>query len=299
MSANSKIEWCDDSINPWWGCTKVSPACKHCYAESRANYGSKAAFGERVFWGDQHPRHYRVERARKEAISLQKLAKENDTTRLVFLESMGDFFEGRPEQEPILRQWWKVIEETPNLRWLILTKRPQNILRLTPWRAGYWPNNIWVGCTIENQACADERLPHLLKVPSAVRFVSAEPLLGPLDLSSVLGDGLGKINWLITGGESGTGARGCQNMLGWFRSLRDQSVAAEVPFLFKQWGMFAQGSGEDSEILFKIGPKKNPDNRLDGAKWLQFPGQRSDPIVDYSPPPPYTRYDRIINLNII
>ena len=117
--------------------------------------------------------------------------------------SMADVFEVRDELNPWRDRLWTLVEDTPCLDWLILTKRPERILDLVPWENG-WPQNVWVGTTIENQKYAEERLPHLARVPAAIRFISAEPLLGQLTLSKWLGR---SIDWVITGGESGPHAR--------------------------------------------------------------------------------------------
>ena len=159
------------------------------------------------------------------------------------------------------RRLFRLIERTPNLDWLLLTKRPENVLRM--WNEGHsealdrpWPSNVWLGTSVESQATADARIPHLLRAPAAVRFLSCEPLLGPVDLTNVSGardespDHLNaltgvmttshppqagpRVDWVIVGGESGPGARPMHP--DWARSLRDQCRAADVAFHFKQWG---------------------------------------------------------------
>jgi len=309
MAMNSDIGWTDDTVNLWWGCFGVSPACDHCYAKGHgARLGRKVAktlgitgFETGVRWGSHEPRLYRVARAMDELDALHRKAQRAKRMRNVFINSMSDLFEGREEQEPHLRRLWEKIEHTPWLRYLLLTKRPQSIESLTPWPSNGWPPNVWVGATIESQKYAEARLNHLLKVPSIIRFVSAEPLLGSLDLSRYLGTGKGRINWLITGGESGVSARGCGEMLNWYRSLRDQCLSVYVPFFFKQWGMFAQGGnypdqvGDSTEKLYKLWPKRNNDNRLDGHKWEQYPGCMILHPVDYTRPRPLTRFDKILS----
>lgn len=141
-------------------------------------------------------------------------------------------------------QLFTLIEATPNLDWLLLTKRPENVLRMVPahWRTQF-PANVWMGTSVENQAMADKRIPELLKVPAPVRFLSCEPLLGPVEFAEEwLGSeawrdasiGNDWINWVIAGGESGPGARPMHPA--WATSLQQQCEAAAVPFLFKQWG---------------------------------------------------------------
>jgi len=190
----------------------------------------------------------------------------------VFCGSMCDWAEGRSDQRPSLDRLFPLIERTTNLNWLLLTKRPNIGTRLL---AEYWeqiPRNVWVGTTIENQEWADKRLPHLLSIDASVRFVSVEPQLGAVDLRAHLGQGSGKINWVICGGESGAKARGRQEMLGWYRSLRDQCVEAGVSYFFKQWGRFAQ----EGEQIYKL-RGKNPDNILDGLRWEQYPDAPTEP----------------------
>lgn len=149
---------------------------------------------------------------------------------------------------------WGLIEATPNLDWLLLTKRPENIANMMPIRWGtdpylrifddtsLMPVNVWVGTSVENQEQAEKRIPYLLAVPAKVRFLSCEPLLGPADLTDAslytrIGGAISYLNWVIVGGESGPGARPMHP--DWARGLRDQCQANGVPFLFKQWGQWA------------------------------------------------------------
>jgi protein gp37 len=155
---------------------------------------------------------------------------------------------------------------------LLLSKRPNIGKRLLVEAWARVPDNVWIGCTVENQEWVDRRIPYLLEIDAAYRFVSVEPQLGVVDLSRHLGSGPGKINWVICGGESGARARGFTEMLTWYRSLRDQCMAASVPFFFKQWGCFA---AVDEAICRLRG--KNPDNILDGFRWEQHPDVISEP----------------------
>jgi protein gp37 len=172
----------------------------------------------------------------------------------VFCASMCDLFEKPPPSEfseQILQaraRAWKLIDDTPFLDWLLLTKRPENILHMAPkhW-VKQWPKNVWPGTSTENQQEADQRIRHLLQVPSSIRFISAEPLL---DMIKVPYLGKRDINWVITDAESGCQARPTD--LDWVRSLRDQCVTAGVPFFFKQQ------SGDKLQ-------------KLDGKRWDQFP----------------------------
>jgi protein gp37 len=230
MAENSGIEWTTHTFNPWIGCTKVSAACDHCYAEA----WDKRFNGER--WGPH------ADRTRTKTwgnpIKWNRQAAQDGTRPRVFCASLADVFDNhRSIQDAWRRELWALIRQTPNLDWLLLTKRPQNIARYLPddWRDGY--PNVWLGVTVENQTEADRRIPHLLAVPAAVRFLSCEPLQGPVDIESYLpGPRVGGkpcLHWIIAGGENGPHYRPADP--DWFRSLRDQCADAGVPFLFKQW----------------------------------------------------------------
>ncbi|OWV44240.1 DUF5131 family protein [Mameliella alba] len=246
MAEHSKIEWCDHTFNPWIGCTKVSPACDHCYAEAWDNrFG-----GER--WGPHASRTRTSPANWHKPLKWDREAAEAGTRARVFCASLADVFDNH---RSIGAEWrwdlWKLILDTPNLDWLLLTKRPQNIERLAPvtWRVDGFPPNVWLGTTVENQAEADRRIPHLLATPARVRFLSCEPLLGPVDLtrwSGLTDDVDFGLDWVIAGGESGPGAR--PSNPAWFRDLRDQCAAADVPFHFKQWGEWHPGDGLGDDI---------------------------------------------------
>lgn len=228
MAANSKIEWTDHTFNPWWGCVKVSPACDNCYAETWARRTGHAVWGTRAerrflsasYW--RQPRKWNQEAVRSGA------------RFRVFCASMADAFEWNSALTPWRQKLWRLIEETPALDWLLLTKRPHLAGRLTPW-GDEWPSNVWLGSTVEDQARARKRLPQLARVPAKVRFLSCEPLLSQVDLDPWLENGV--INWVIAGGESGRGARPSDPR--WFLGLRDQCVKHDVAFHFKQWGDWA------------------------------------------------------------
>ncbi|ARE40874.1 Bacteriophage protein gp37 [Rhodovulum sp. P5] len=230
MGENSKIEWTTHTFNPWWGCVKVSEACKHCYAEAWARRVGQDVWGpksDRRFFGETHWEAPEAWNRRLEGTGQRAR---------VFCASMADVFEDRRDLDPHRARLWALIEATPNLDWLLLTKRPELVRGLAPWGAE-WPLNVWLGTTVENQKRADENLPELASVPAKVRFISAEPLLGPLDLRAYLH----AISWVITGGESGPKARPASPS--WFRSLLVQCMEADVPFHFKQWGDWVPGDG--------------------------------------------------------
>ena len=185
---NSKIEWTTHTFNPWWGCTKVSEACKHCYAETWAK-----RVGHNV-WGPKPQRRVMSENHWKQPLKWNRDAEGIDERPRVFCASMADVFEDRDELRPHRVRLFELIEKTPNLDWLLLTKRPQNIGRMAHWTRD-WPDNVWLGTTIEMQHRAEELLPYLEAIPAKVRFISAEPLLGPLSIEPWLGT---SIDWVIT-----------------------------------------------------------------------------------------------------
>lgn len=251
MGQNSKIEWTHHTFNPWRGCQKVSPGCEHCYAETMSKR-NPSVLGK---WGPNGTRVIAVESYWNQPLKWDREAKVSGERRRVFCASLADVFEDRPELASPRERLFQLISDTPNLDWLLLTKRPENIERLM-WPApteadpcsvlggGDYLPNVWLGTSVEDQERADERIPHLLEVPATVRFLSCEPLLGPIEFSDVshrsdsikqLGKpALAGIDWVIVGGESGADAR--PMCPGWARSIRDQCKAAGVAFHFKQWG---------------------------------------------------------------
>jgi protein gp37 len=220
VAGKTKITWADHTQNFWEGCTRVSPACDHCYAASRA-YRFKT-----VEW-DAPPR--RTSPARwKEPFKWDRDAAAVGVRRRVFSLSLGDFFDNQVPPE-WRAEAWEVIAGCRNLDWMILTKRPQNIAKMLP---GGWPwPHVWLGVTAEDQAEADRRLPILLRIPAVVHFASVEPQLEPVDLRRYLAAGLG---WAIVGGESLAGCRPFDP--DWARVLRDQCRAAGAAFFLKQLG---------------------------------------------------------------
>ena len=261
MSENSAIEWTHHTFNPWWGCIEVSPACDNCYARTFAK-----RVGQKV-WGPagETPRRFFSGKHWAEPLKWDQKAADADERHRVFCASMADVFEQNADLDVHRESLWYLIESTPHLDWLLLTKRPQNIRRMVPPAWLERPrHNVWYGTTVENQHYADQRIPILLDVPAAVRFLSMEPLLGPVNLEPwlVTYDGVhgepwglrGDLHWIITGGESGPGFRAADP--DWYRSLRDQCSEAGVAFLFKQWSA--------------LNPK--PLGRLlDGREWNDYP----------------------------
>ena len=260
MGEHSGIEWTDHTFNPWWGCARVSPACEHCYAETFSK-----RIGQKV-WGVHAGRRPLSDNSWREPLRWNTRAANAGARHRVFSGSMCDVFEDRRDLDAHRDRLWRLIGDTPALDWLLLTKRPQHI-PLAPWREE-WPANVSLGTTVEDQRRAEERLPHLVQHRAAVRFLSVEPLLGPLDLRPWLG----MVDWVILGGESGPGSRPMQ--IEWARSVRDQSVEFGVSLFFKQWGNHAQvgGSGEQ---LVRLRTKN--ERVFDGRMWDQFPKPGTSP----------------------
>lgn len=236
MAETTAIEWCDSTFNPWTGCTKISPACDHCYAEGWAKRSGA------VQWGN-HPRRRTTHAYWRNPVKWQEHAvaffAEHGRRRRVFCASLADVFDNQVDPE-WRRDLFALIRACPDLDWLLLTKRPQNIIRLSL-LAGGLPWNVALGTTVEDQPRAGLNLPHLLAAKSALSplyaFVSTEPLLGRLDLWPWLDPHQlyrSRLDWVIAGGESGSGARPMH--VEWVRGLRDQCQQANTPFLFKQWG---------------------------------------------------------------
>lgn len=185
-------------------------------------------------WGTTAPRRHFSDAHWNEPLRWNEEAGATGTRERVFCASMADVFERRSDLNQQRARLWELIQKTPNLDWLLLTKRPQNIEKLVPWRDD-WPMNVWLGTSVENQTLAEKRLPFLLRNAAAVRFLSCEPLLGPLNLARWFKKkGLHPIDWIIAGGESGGNSRPMHP--DWALSLLRQSQRFGVPFHFKQWG---------------------------------------------------------------
>lgn len=222
MAENSAIEWTHHTFNPWIGCTKISPACDHCYAEAW-----DARFkGNR--WGPRSDRT--LTKTWRSPLKWDRIAEQKGERYRVFCASLADVFDNHHSiKDDWRRELWFLVKQTPNLDWLMLTKRPQNILRFLPndWGEGY--ENVWLGTTAENQTEFDRRAAKLAAIPARIRFLSMEPLLGEVDVSQHIW----RLDWIIAGGESGRYYRKAHP--DWFRSLRDQCANSNTPFLFKQW----------------------------------------------------------------
>ena len=272
---NSSIEWTDHTFNPWWGCTKVSPACDHCYAETWAR-----RTGHDV-WGSNAPRRALSDTNWDQPLKWDRAAALSGQRARVFCASMADVFEWGRGLSAWRDRLWDLVEATPNLDWLLLTKRPHLVQRLTRWNL--WPDNVWVGTTVENQRFAHKRVRFLVDVPCKYRFLSCEPLLGPVDLSAWIDE----LHWVIAGGESGAGAR--PSHPDWVRSLREQCTDGDVAFHFKQWGNWAPSPGGQTElsgaVSFTRMSKKAAGRVLDGKTWNELPRGYSGLDVRRGVPP--------------
>lgn len=240
MSENSKIQWTDHTFNPWWGCVKVSPGCANCYAE-----GFAKRTGNKV-WGSDAPRRFFGEKHWAEPLKWNAAAEKEGVRKRVFCASMADVFEDRPDLEEHRFRLFELIDSTQWLDWLLLTKRPENVEPLMAmitngnfgeiWNFRDHLPNVWLGTTVENQDQAEKRIPELDAIPATVRFLSCEPLLGPVNLSMLHGCVAMPecIDWVICGGESGPQARPME--LEWARRLYADCFLSGVPFFMKQLG---------------------------------------------------------------
>lgn len=240
--AESNIEWTEHTWNPVTGCTKLSPGCKHCYAEtmSRRLTAMGANGYENGFELTLHPERLAQPTRRK-------------TPTTYFVNSMSDLFhEGVPDS--FIDRVLEVIRDTPRHTYQILTKRGDRLESFFEHRD--CPTNAWMGVSVEDKKYGVPRIAHLRSVKAAVRFLSIEPLLedvGRLDLSG--------IHWVIVGGESGAKARPMEHR--WAENVRKQAVSQGVAFFFKQWGAWgADGIRRD---------KKRNGRELNGRKWSDFP----------------------------
>jgi len=289
MAEVTKIQWTTSTFNPWRGCTKVSEGCRFCYAEKQ----SKRNPGTLGMWGPQGTRVLASESKWREPLAWEKeqavrVREYGSITPpwLVFCASLADVFENWPGQMTDARSnplWahppgcaccndmhgcpytlqdarqrlWDLIRDTPHLTWQLLTKRPENVRGMVPayWLA-HWPANVWIGTSVEDQEAADERIPHLLRVPAHVRFLSAEPLLGPVHLPI---DDLvsGRIRWVIIGGESGPHARPFE--IAWGRSIIQQCQAAGTAVFMKQVGNHACYEHDEALLRYRTKDPKGGD----------------------------------------
>jgi protein gp37 len=247
MGKVTGIAWTESTMNFWVGCRKVSAGCTHCYAEKLVQDRMRRPFTE-------------VRRTRPElwnqAYAWSRKEGALGTKRPVFTCSLSDFF--IEDADPWRDDAWKVVHDTPNLIWQILTKRPERIRSHLPsdWGEEGYPN-VWLGTTVENQEAADKRIGYLLGVEAKVRFLSVEPMLGKIDVTGFLSScACCGISWVICGGESGPGARPMDP--GWAIDLRDQVKGAGAAFFFKQWGGVHDKRAHEKAVL-------------EGRTWTELP----------------------------
>lgn len=258
--AKTGIEWTDSSWNPTTGCTEVSAGCDHCYAATMARTKLREAYGKRLPVID-------IEENRADPFAV-RLWPERLTQperwadpRRIFVNSMSDLWHVDVPDEYV-RQIFEVMLRVDRHTYQVLTKRPARAAKWAKANAdlfpgGVIPSHIWIGTSVEDQAAA-YRIRHLLDVPASVRFLSMEPLIGPVDLTDnrIIGSSyaLAGIDWIITGGESGVGARPCDP--DWVRAVRDECLTAGVAFFHKQWGGRTPKAGG---------------RELDGRTWDEYP----------------------------
>lgn len=314
MGDNSKIEWTDATWNPITGCTKVSQGCKNCYAETLANR----------MWATQYPPNPDGSPRKFTDIRLHEDRLDQPLRwtrpRMIFVNSMSDLFhEAVPDE--FIRAVFTVMERAHRHVFQVLTKRAKRMFEfMQDWSAmpdatdKYVPaSNVWLGVSVEDQDSADTRIPYLLRTPAAVRFLSCEPLLGPVVLTPYLADEIWErdsdgtivgqefrprndLHWVIVGGESGPKARPMHP--DWARTIRDECIWAGIPFFFKQWGQWSpklnglteygkgellkRGSGRvargyyalpDGTLMRRTG-KYNSGRELDGENWDNFPATK-------------------------
>lgn len=290
MAENSAIEWTDHTFNPWIGCTKVGPGCDHCYAETL----SRARLG--VAWGRGQPRRRTKDWAKPLRWNRQAaaFAEAHGRKQRVFCASLADVFDNEVDPQ-WRRDLFDLIAATPNLDWLLVTKRIGNVWKmLAEIGIQHLPVNVWLGITVVNQAEADRDVPKLLDTSAVIRFLSIEPMQGEIILRS---EWLEMLDWIICGGESGPGARPMHP--DWARLLRDQCDVSGVAYLFKQWGEWApsenctldctadtlifdetaktwrksvDGGWIGDQAMCRVG-KKRAGRLLDGVEHNGFPGQ--------------------------
>jgi len=248
---HSHIAWTDHSFNPWSGCSRVSPGCTDCYA---AVHVSTLIRG--IEWGPKADR-VRSTSTWNDPPRWNREAEREGRRARVFCASLADVFDTHRQVAPWRDELHTLIEGTPNLDWLVLTKRPE--VAEDYYRRRPVPKNVWLGTTCEDQTRADQRIPILLRVAAKVRFVSCEPVLGPLDIERHLG--VGKITWVICGGETTFNNQQIHRPMNlqWARSLREQAKRRKVAFFFKQIGGRGRAGRDAAGTL------------LDGREHLEVP----------------------------
>lgn len=241
MAQNSAIEWTEATWNPTTGCTKVSPGCTHCYAERMAH--RLQAMGQ-----PRYDQGFQL-KLQDDVVELPLRWK---TPRIIFVNSMSDLFH-KDVPDEFIRRCFETMKTASQHQYQVLTKRPERVVELADKLD--WSDNIWMGTSVESTTYI-ERIRVLKRIPSKVRFLSIEPLLGAIPRLPLKG-----IHWVIVGGESGPQSRPMKPE--WVREIRDQCIAKEVPFFFKQWGAYGADGVHRS--------KKANGRELDGRTWSEMP----------------------------
>lgn len=266
MAERSKIEWTDHTFNPWTGCTKITPGCDNCYAESWSKRSGH------VKWGNHERKRTTTDYWKAPIIwnrNADRFEAAHGHRQRVFCASLADVFDNQAEK--VWREdLFALIRATPRLDWLLLTKRPSNLAKMLPadWGGGY--PNVWLGLTAEDQKRFDQRWSYLASVPAAVRFVSYEPAIGPLSIFSAEI----KPDWVIVGGESGHGSRPMSPV--WVKDIVRECRELGVAPFFKQWGAGSNnpllaGLDMSAEEAKGIDPHGKGGGLLDGQLIREFP----------------------------
>lgn len=275
MAEYSSIEWTDHTFNPWTGCTNVSPGCDHCYAEAWSKRSGHVKWGNnpRKRTTEQYWKAPLIWQARSDAFMAQ-----HGRRQRIFCASLADVFDNQVEKT-WRAELLRLIRECRGLDWLLLTKRPQNIKKMLPqdWGKDGYPN-VWLGFTAEDQERFDQRWKVLAAVPAVVRFVSYEPAIGPLRLHA--GEEL-QPDWLISGGESGPGARAMNPQ--WARDVMADCRKLGVAPFHKQWGAYSNNpmfveQGLDAQAIKIADPYGKGGGLMDGALVREFPTPRFSTI---------------------
>ena len=266
MGETTKISWCDATHNEWIGCTKVSPGCDHCYAEAQ-NIRWKGGAN----WGKGAPRRLTTLANRRKPFAWDKAAKAEGVRRRVFCSSLSDVFDS--EVDPAWREsLFGTIRATPNLDWLLLTKRPHSIRQMLPadWGGGW--ANVWLGTTVEAQPQVDLRITKLVDIPAIVHFLSIEPQIASVTLRAARSGWRWAIDWIIIGGESGAGARPFD--VQWARELIAEAREFGIAPFVKQLGRVPMVDGRPLQL--KDGH---------GGDWSEWPESLADLRVREVPIP--------------
>ncbi|MBP7936888.1 MAG: phage Gp37/Gp68 family protein [Phycisphaerae bacterium] len=260
MAQTSTIEWTELTWNPCAGCTMCSPGCAHCYALPMAH--RLHAMGQPKYQGTTTTEGGRLRWTGKIVLDEKALDQPRRwlESRTIFVNSMSDLFHEAVPVEFIVRVF-AVMADCPQHTFQVLTKRSQRLLELSPRLP--WPENVWMGVSVEN-AESTFRIDELRATGAWVKFLSLEPLLGPIPSLNLRG-----INWVIVGGESGPGARPMAH--GWVTSIQEQCVRARIPFFFKQWGHVRNNPNGADPTAKQNGGTAKGGRLLDGETWDDTP----------------------------